>query len=314
MKAAVQSPVRQDDRHIGEAQMIAFYEKRLEMAERETVRIHLTTCAECLSLYREVSDFFDPPRENEEPISESEIAQGWHSLWAQIENERSVENEVPEKEVLPFPPTNRNSRNRLWRPIWAMAAGLLISFGGIGVQTWRLAQERQANQDVAIRLQSTQQELSRLSDSLQQRNNELAKEQANSRSAEAQIAELQAKPSESSSVGINIPINQILLAAGRGENDEQVLELSAKSPIALLQLAISNPKDFPAYTIEIFDQQQRKVPVPSGLVPMGSDNTLNLTLNRAAVKPGKYQLSLYGQRGQTRTKLGEYKLAVKMVR
>ncbi len=58
LKAAVLTPDSQSYWHIGEEQMIAFYEGELTANQREAMQNHLAVCAECLSLFRSVSDFF----------------------------------------------------------------------------------------------------------------------------------------------------------------------------------------------------------------------------------------------------------------
>lgn len=305
MKAAAQPPVSQTYGHIGEAQMIAFCEDRLPATEREWIQKHLAGCSECLLLFRETSDFFAPPREGEEQLTEAEIAEGWNSIWSRVETDSR-------SNLLPFPKRHRPSRTAL-----ALAATLLLSFGGIGVLTWNLIQARQERQRAMIALNESQTRNHQLEEqialvrSVEQSNQQQVTDERQKRlELEEQMLAMRNSGGQQS-FPQNISPNYLTLTTQKSSADESTVYLTTRAEAVLLILTINNPLDFPAYSVELSDKEGRQVQQVSGLIPTGGENTLNVTLNRTGLKSGKYDLTLYGWKDGKRQSLGKFELTVK---
>ncbi|MEK7832651.1 MAG: zf-HC2 domain-containing protein [Acidobacteriota bacterium] len=303
LKAAVLSPDRQCYWHIGEEQMIAFYEGELTAAQREAMQGHLAECAECLNLFRNVSDFFDPPREDEEQMSEAEIAGEWHQLWAKIKKDNVI--------LFPARPA-RKDKNSFPVLRLAVAASLLLSFSSTGYLAWQVREEKReteaARNEVAkIReeqqLQASQMDLAFRS--LSQKNESLLAEQT------AVVLRMAALNLALPPVPHNIQLEYFSFGeerAGAGKS----LEFSSGVQTKLLVITINNPTNFQNYVIEMQDEAGRPVQAPAILKPVGDENTLNMTISRTGLKNGKYRLTLYGMKGQERQKLGEQGLTIKL--
>ena len=306
MKAAAQVPVSQISGHIGEAQMIAFCEDRLPATERERIQKHLMSCSECLRLFRETSDFFAPLREGEEQLTKAEIAEGWSSIWSRIEIDSR-------NNILPFSRRYRPSRAML-----ALAATLLLSFGGIGALTWGLIQARQEKQRAMSALGESQTRNHQLEEQIalirsgeQSSQQQATNERQKRLELEEQILAMRNPGGDQQSFPQNISPNYLTLTTQKSSADENTVYLPPRAEAVLLILTINNPLDFPAYSVELSDKEGRQVQQVSGLTPSGGENTLNVTLNRAGLKSGKYDLALYGWKDGKRQSLGKFELTIK---
>ncbi len=77
-------------RHLNNDELIAYRQGRMAEAERETAQTHLARCAECLSGFRDVNDFFEAKREDEAEISDPDVRRGWSKLQQRIQSEESL--------------------------------------------------------------------------------------------------------------------------------------------------------------------------------------------------------------------------------
>lgn len=306
MKAASRTADRPDDRHLSEAQVIAFCQEQMPSAEREAARAHLLACAACLQLFRDVNDFFDPPREDEEELSAPQLTADWQALWTRVQ--RLAASNVIRVNFAARRPV-------VTRATLALAACLLLSVGLTGwlARQWR--QERRAGAEARAsiaQLRAAQQELAQQLNERQHATvDQLAQEREKRLAAEAQLAQLQ---TQTASLPQNIAVYSSRLSAERGAGDELEIAVPANAQVAILQLLKSNPYEFTEYAVEVLDQRGRKVQEISGVRPVGDAGALSLTLNRAALQAGKYRLRLSGQRGQARRQLGEYDLRVSIAR
>jgi hypothetical protein len=313
LKAAVLTPDSQSYWHIGEEQMIAFYEGELTANQREAMQDHLAECIECLNLFRNVSDFFDAPRENEEQMTEAEIADEWYQLWEKVKKDElpaKPGSENPAK-ILPFV-----NKPRAMIPAirLAVAASLLLSIGSAGYLAWQLNQEKReaeaARNEVAKIKQEQQLKASQMDlalRSLSQQNESLLAEQIaiGQRMAELNLA--------TPSTLQNVQPEYFSFGEER-DGDGKSLEFASGVQAKLLVMTIKDPTNFQSYIVEMQDGTGRPVQAPAILKPLGDDNTLNLVVNRASLKNGKYRLVLYGLKGGERQKLGEQELTIKLNR
>ena len=308
MKAANRDHSNQNELHLNEARMIAYYRGELSEAERDATQAHLVSCAECIALFRSLSDFLEPARDDEEDVTAAETNQQWESFLQRVKTS-------PDKSGASviqgdFKPSHKkfflDSRITL-----AMAASLLISLGLVGWLAWILWQERQSrrqSQEIFVELQNKQTELEqRLAQVTQSGEDQIKREREQRQAAEAERDQLQELLAAARPPAEDVRVYPFALSSERGSAEELQLKLSRAAEVRLL---ISKPGAFARYNIELVDQNGRIVRKFSGVRPAGVDRALRIRLNRGALRPGKYRLRLFGQAGNTSTQLGEYGLSV----
>jgi hypothetical protein len=305
MKAARAKFDDGNGRHLSEDEIIAYFHERMAAAEREDARLHILQCGHCLQLFRDVSDFFEPRREDEEEIDQLQIRRAWKDFWPRAHTERKVASGIVE----------RLGRISLPRATWPLAAGLLITLGPAAALVSHERQERLQAQLQIAQLQSRQQDLeARMSQTERTADNQLGQERERRTKAEARIKELQIQLDGLRQSPQNIPIFQIDSASTRGQQEDSLVSITPATRTFILRLDIYNPNEYPGYVVEIFDQHGRKVKEVSGLKPVDRDKTLNLTLDRGPLKEGKHILKLSGWRGGIKKKIEEYSFLLSLSR
>jgi hypothetical protein len=305
MKAARAKFNDGNGRHLSEEEMIAYCREPMAAAEREGARLHILHCDNCLQLFRDVSDFFEPRREEEEEIDQLQIRRAWNDFWPRARTERKLASVVVES-------IRRMSFHGAARPL---AAGLLITLGLATVIVWRERQERRQAQLQIAQLQNRQQDLEALlSRAERTAGDQLDQERERRAEAEALVKELQTRLDGLRQSQQNIPVYPIGSASLRGQKEDSLASIPQTTRTFILSLDIYNPNEFPEYVVEIFDQHGQKVKEISRLRPVGAGKTLNLTLDRGSLKEGKYLLKLSGRRGGTKKKLEEYSLLLSFSR
>jgi hypothetical protein len=281
-------------RHLSEAEMVAYYHERVSAAEREEARLHILQCDHCLQLFKDVSDFFDTMREDEEEIDQLQIRRTWNDF-----SKRKAASGIVE-------PARRISFPLAALPL---AAGLLFTLGLSTVLVWRERQERRQAQLQVAQLQSHQQEFeTRMSQTEWTASDQLGKERERRARAEAQLKEFQIRLDGLKQSQQNIPIFPIGSTSIRGQQEDSLVSVTPTTKTFILSLDLYNPNEYPEYVVEIFDQHRQRVKEISGLRPVGfgSGKTLNLTLDRASLKKGKHLLRLSGRRGGIKKTIEEY--------
>jgi len=265
-------------------------------AEREEARLHILQCDHCLQLFRDVSDFFEPRREDEEEIDQLQIRRAWNDFWPRASNER--------KTRISFPPAS-----------WPLAAGLLITLGLAPALVWRERQERLQAQLQIAQLQNRQQDLeARMSQAERTAGDQLGQERERRAEAEARLKELQIQLDGFRQSQQNIPIFSIGSGSIRSQQDDSLVSITPATRTFILRLDIYNPNEYPEYVAEIFDQHGHKVKEVSRLRPVDTEKTLNLTLDRESLKEGKHLLKLSGRRGGIKKKIEEYSFLLSLSR
>lgn len=313
MKAANRDQSNQNDPHLSEARMIAYYRSELSEAEREVTQAHLVACAKCIALFRSLGDFLEPAGADEEDITAAETNQQWQSFMqrVKISSQESV-NKVGTPVVQgDFKHSRANKSFPDSRLSLALAASLLISLGAAGWLAWNFWQERQSrrqSQQMAAQLESKQRELEQhLAQLTESGAEEIKREREQRLAAEAERDKLQDLLAAARSPGDDAQIHRFTLSSDRGATEEFQLKLSSSAEVRLF---ISKPGAFNQYEVAILDEGGRSVRKFRGLRPRGVDRALSFRLNRGALSPGKYRLRLLGQQGTTSTQLGEYTLVV----
>jgi hypothetical protein len=294
------APAQFDDggRHLSNDEMMAFCQERMAAAEREAARPHILHCDECLQLFKDVNDFCEPRREDEVGIGELEVRRAWKELWPQVQD-------------MIGPP-----RRKFPRATWLMsaAAGLLLM---LGMSTGFVLREKQKKEQAQRQIAQMQNEQSKLEARLGQveRNasDQLKQEREQRAQAEARAQALQNRLNDLQQARQNIPIYARTLSSEKGGGDDWQLSIPGTPKTFLLSLTRSKPYEFPEYSIVLLDQQGRSVAERQGLKPVGS-GYLSFALSRSEAPAGKYSLLLYGHRGKSKRRLGEYELSLSFSR
>ena len=301
MKAADSTSGSNDDRHLTEAEVIAFCRDEMSAAEHERAETHLVSCEQCIALFRNARDFLEPAGDDEQKITAAETDEAWGSLWQQVQGDGAPA-------VEPVDIQRARDKRRLSPFTLALAASLLISFAALAWVTWRLLSEResrQQSQEIAMQLENRQRELEqRLSQVEQQGSEQLKQERDQRLAAEAERDRLQERLSQQGSQ--DIPVYTAILSSIRGAEDDVRLRFPGTTKAARLKLLISKPYEFPEYAIELADESGKIVSKVSGLRPAGDDGALSFRVNR--LNSGKYRLRLFG--GREKKQLGEYGVSV----
>ena len=305
MKAARAKFNDGNGRHLSQDEMIAYCREPMAAAEREEARLHILQCDHCLQLFRDVSDFFEPRREDEEEIDQLQIRRAWNDFWPRARTERKVASRIFESvRRMSFP-----------HAAWPLAAGLLITLGLATVFVWRERQERRQAQLQIAQLQNRRQDLeARLSHAERNAGDQLEQERERRAVAEALVKELQIRLDGIMQSRQNIPVYPIESGALRGPKEDSLVSIKPTTRTFILSLDIYNPNEFPEYVVEIFDQHGQRVKEISGLRPVGMGKTLNLTFDRGSLKEGKHLLKSSGRRGGTKKRLEQYSLLLSFSR
>ena len=313
MKAANRDQSNQNDPHLSEARMIAYYRGELSEAERDATQAHLVTCAKCIALFRSLGDFLEPASADEEDITAAETNQQWQSFLQRVKITSQENVTKPGTSVVQGDFKASRDKNVLFnsRSTLALAASLVISVGTAGWLAWSFWQERQSrrqSQQMAAQLESKQRELEqRLAQLTESGADEIKREREQRLAAEAERDKLHDLLAAARPPGDDTRIYPFTLSSDRGAAEELQLKLSSSAEVHLL---ISKPGAFVRYEVAILDEGGRILRKFSGLRPRGVGRALSFRLNRGALSPGKYRLRLLGQQGSTSTELGEYSLMV----
>ena len=288
--------------HLSETQMMAYYRDELSAAEHEAAQAHLVSCDECVTLFRSVRDFLEPSSAEEKEITDAETNEAWQSLSQRLNFKRS-DNIVVQHDF-----TRTRDKRSSVVPL-ALAASLLLSLGATGWLAWRVAQERRQSQEVARVSETKQRELEQQLAQLQQTGtDQLNRERDLRLAAESERDQLQNQLDTQQQTQQPIPEYRARLTSERGAGEEVKLHITTAAPAIKLQLLIAKPYEFTEYAIELFDERGQKVRRITK--PSGNAGALSVRLNRATLHAGKYKLRLFGRRGTTEEQLGDYTLSV----
>ena len=312
MKAANPMSGSNDNRHLTEAQVIAYCRNELSGAEHDEAEAHLVSCERCLAVFRNARDFLEPARDDEQEITPADTDAAWSSLW------KEAQGGAPTKTATVVSGDFQRSREKtlLSRAALPLAACLLLSLGVLGWQTWRLLSERrsrQQSQEIAAQLEHRQRELEQRLAMLERNGSEQLQQERDQRLAlEAERDQLQARLAQLGHESEVVPVYTARLSSERGSEDDVRVRFSGATKAARLRLLISKPYEFPEYAVEFADESGRVVMKTSGVRPGGDDGALSVQINRTAFSAGRYKLRLFG--GKERKPLGEYGISVTTAR
>jgi hypothetical protein len=303
MKAARAEFYDGDERHLGKDEMIAFCQERMAAAGREAARRHIIQCDHCLQLFKDVNDFFGPPREDEVEVGELQVRRAWKEFWLQAKDMQETTAGAIEL-----------SRGGFSRVIWPMAAAASLLLGLATVFAWREKEGKETAQRQIAQMQNEQSKLeARLGQIERNAHDQLRLEREQKAQAEARAEALQNRLHDLQQERQNILIYGRVLSSEKGGGDDWQLSIPGAAKTFWLSLTRSKPYEFPEYSIELLDQQGRSVAGRQGLRPIGS-GYLIFALSRSEAPAGKYSLLLYGHRGKSKRELGKYELSISFSR
>jgi len=308
--------------------------------EREAARRHILQCDQCLALFRDVNNFFEPRREDETGMNELDVHRAWRDLRRRLHNAEVIAAPpaqsspgrprinlrraaaiaagllIANAEAIPAPPANS------WRggllhsnPLRAaaIAIGLLIAITPVGFWALRLRRE---NQQLAAQVRTLRQEsearVAQAESSARQLQAESSARQQQARSLrqdlERQLAELKQPQINAPTYGL-MPLNQ-----RTGEKTAPtVIALPPGARFFTLTLTMENPEPNATYTLEIVDRLKQVARRVEGLKP-DENQSFTIILPHDFLKPGEYRLRLF-KRGASRSKPdAEYSISVKSPR
>lgn len=291
--------------HPTEAAWIDFSKNRLGSLERNSLEGHLSDCLPCSTTLTDIQDFFDPPRPGEQDLSEFEAHQQWRELREKINCAESALISTPKR-----------TRLTISRSLMAIAAGLLLTTGTLGLVTYKLWQEKRALQSfidqhhnqVAAKVGQTTKEKD-----LQQALNE-------KQALIQKLNETQTRLNALDQPQINTPISEITVdntvhtSSATDGKTELTTSLPAQSNFFAVTLKIVSDA-YPTYKIEFLDQNNRSVLNQPNLKPDARANqpaaalrpsehaSLTISIPRDSFPAGKYTFRVYGDNGKQATLL-----------
>jgi cell division protein FtsB len=289
-------------KHLLDAELVDYMNGRLAEPACESIQEHLVVCDQCLELFRDLQNFFEAHRPDEQMITE-DIASEWRGLWKRI-------NQEPPRYQPAALPAPARSRPGLAVMV-ALAAAVLLVFG---LSLWALSQRRQ-KQELAARLAGAEKQTAELQ-------TERAKLEDRVRQSEQEKLELQERarhatelhPTErpnSRTPELNVPIYDLYARnfsrRSGGETDLNRIKAPATASSLVLILNGEGLTSAPSYRIEISSDKGRTIWRGKGLTK-GHLGNLTVTVDRTLLPNGTYSLKLFGEEGAN--SLVEYLLRI----
>jgi flagellar motor protein MotB len=288
--------------HPLDADLVDYLNGRLVDPACESIQEHLVVCDQCLELFKDMRNFFDGHRPDEQLIT-ADIASEWRGLWNRIQ-----------EEPLPHQPADIPVSARLrpgWEVMAALAATLLLVFG---LSLWALSQRRQ-KQELAARLEGSEKQTAALQIERAQlegrvKQSEQEKLELQERTRQATESRATERPN-TSTAELNVPIYDLYARnfsrRSGGEIELNRIKAPAKASSLVLILNGEGLASSPSYRIEILSEKGRPLWRGKGLLK-GHLGNLTVTVDRTLLPNGSYSLRLFGQEGAS--VLAEYLLRI----
>jgi hypothetical protein len=313
MKAA-HTPTSNDGPHLSEAETIAYCRRTMSDEDRDAAQAHIVSCDQCVVLFRSALDFVEGPGPDEE-ATPAETDEAWRSLLPRLQTTTPVDDDGRNVVRADF---SRSRDKRFFgnSVTVALAASLLVSFGGLGWLGWRLLREQQSrrqSEQAAFESENKQRELEqRLSQLEQSSADQIKREREQRLATEAERDQLESLLAKVQPEQRNVPVFPFRLSFERGSEEDLRLTFKKEAPAVRLRLFQSKPYEFPEYAIELVDQSGQVVREVSGLRPAPADGALSVLLRRGTLSTGEYKLRLFGRQETTKKQLGEIGLSITM--
>ena len=289
--------------HPSDEELIKYFDGKLPEAANEDVQAHLVDCDNCLEAFKDVRDFFEAHREDDEVIAEGRFSV-WTALWKKI---REEENEHrPQAVVVPRSRMNKST-------VVAIAAMLLVVLAlGIWIARQRRQEQKLAEELDRVRQQNAQ--LQANQENLTARVKEL--EQQNIQLQEQARASDQSGTSHSAAAGqpeLNPPIYDLyardFTQRSGAQTDVNTIKVPASANSIILILNGEGLAPSSNYGVEIVNEQGKQIWRARGL-RKGQLGNLTLKIDRSFIGRGTYRLKLYGQEGWSSKALAEYVMRI----
>ncbi len=285
--------------HPGMARLIAYRQGTLPAGEREDVQEHLSLCARCTGLLRELRDFEAAAAGASGPASAGPEAlreEAWEALVRRLPAKApavrpfAAAPPAPASQVLVTAMPSAPALRRSPRLLYAAAAGLLLALLGLALWTAAIQRERQR--------------LVRIEQRLEERAAELA----------AKRREL-TRPEGETLIGaaLQLSVTPRFLLRGAEEGPAVLRGNGEVNPVRLeaggvtVALSLADPPPYGEYRLELLDRNGKALltEVRPGASLLGDAGTLVSIIGLA---PGRYRLRIHGLGPGQGNLLGEYLL------
>ncbi|MBI4468761.1 MAG: hypothetical protein HY650_05490 [Acidobacteria bacterium] len=284
MMALAEESVEKMGRHLSEDELVAYQEGLLAEPDREIARSHLVACRACRANLKDVRDFFEGPREAEMSPDSVDIGHEWAAFRDRVAQPAAIGMGVP----LPARVPSRSYPSILF----ALAATLAVAFGLSGWWAYRLRQENVQLKLNAGRVSQLEIENRRLRD----QTGELQRQH------EDEVARL--RQPEVSPL-LHDLFSEGLVLRSSGEDEVSRIRFPPFTTSLVLSLNGDGPPNYPDYSLEIIHADGNVRWRGKGL-RRSSQGSFLIRLPRGFLGDGKYQLRLYGERGEASRRLAEY--------
>ena len=295
MKAASRGLGDDSAVHIGEEELIAYQQERLGGPERSRIQHHFMQCSSCFDKFKDVSDFFEPARRDEESLSEAMIAREWESF---SKNLPLVSPEIVER---------RLSFGRFFFAPRAVAlAATFIIILTTSWAIWLFNERSQLTRQLESQRSSSAEELRALDEEnrrLRERDrlaneneSRLQQLEMDKQKVERRATDLELEIARMKQPELNSPIYDIY-AQGSAQRSttggaRNSVAISRRAKTVTLILNGSDQPEHPQYAIEMVDPKGRVNWRREGLKRDSFGNFV-VTLNRASLSEGEVVLRIY---------------------
>jgi hypothetical protein len=299
--------------HVGSKRLIAYREGKLPPAEREAVQEHLSLCAQCTGLLRELRDFEAAAAGGEtgpEPLRQ----EAWDSLVRRLPAKdpavRPIAGAAP-----PNAPRPRDLRPFLY----GAAAALLLAV--LGLSSWAaitVREERHRLLQLERRLAEREEALAAARRSLADVEHQLAGARGHIQDLEK---EKRANPLVVASREIAVAVAPRFALRGQESSGSGLLRGDAVNPVPItvqgegftVALSLADHPVYGEYRLELMDRNGEVLWAGRrpGKALLGDIGTSVLV---SGLGPGLYRLRIEGVRGKRSELLAEYRLAVERLK
>jgi len=295
--------------HVGSKRLIAYREGKLPPAEREAVQEHLSLCARCTGLLRELRDFEAAAAGGEtgpEPLRQ----EAWESLV------RRLPAKDPAVRPIAGAAPREAPRPRDLRPfLYSAAAAVLLAVLGLGV--W-----------ATVTVQRSRHELAQLERRLAEREEALTAARRSLANAERRLAaarghiqdlekEEHANPLVAASRAIAVTVAPRFAVRGQENSGSGLLPGDAVNPVRIpaqgkgftVALSLADHPVYGEYRLELMDRNGEVLWAGRrpGKALLGDIGT---SVSVSGLGPGLYRLRIEGIQGKRSELLAEYRLGV----
>ncbi|MBI1764426.1 MAG: hypothetical protein HYR56_23615 [Acidobacteria bacterium] len=295
------------EQHLSEAEVLTFLRQGLTPAQNTRLQQHLLDCWQCQELYQDANDFCQPRRAAEAFVSEAQIQESWSQL------KQFVQQAEPQVMAATAPrPLARAAAATSRRWVLPLAAVFFLLLTATAVTFWRSRQTATFFGTATVKTPDA------LSNSpINQPTPPLSQqESANSQATNPKLrttTKPSAKVDDKTAPAI-YEVAQLMLSSGEKSAAEvsaaKVIQVPASAQQLRFRLVRYEPREFPAYQVELLDAAGTVRQAVTGKLAKG--NLIEAIFQQAELTDGEYQLRVTGKGGQRQDLTPQTTLAVNL--